>query len=170
MPQPFADDGGTKREDAASSAGSLDEQLAAEIADHLAAAAGDLRRRGEAEDRATHLAQVRFGDVARVKRQIWWIHNGEEVMFRTMGITLLSLLTIGVAVVGFGSWQMQRNLAARTDELSEQLTSLTATQQAMLAQQRPPEVTGVAYLGDRSKPVKDVEIQSIGFRKNHRRQ
>jgi hypothetical protein len=45
---------------------------------------------------------ARFGDVALVKRQCWWIHNGEEFMFRTVGIALLSLLTIGVAVVGFG--------------------------------------------------------------------
>ena len=120
-------------------------------------------RRGEAEDEAARLALARFGDVARVKRQCWWIHNGEEVMFRTAGIALLSLLTIGVAVVGFGGWQLQRNLASRTEELSEQLASLTTTQQAMLAQQRPPEITGLAYLGDPSKPAKDVEIQVFRF-------
>ncbi len=163
MSQSFADDSGSRREEVESSAGPLEEQLAAEIADHLAAAASDLTRRGEAEDQAARLAQERFGDVARVKRQVWWIHNGEEVMFRTAGIALLSLLTIGVAVVGFGSCQMQRNLAARTNELSEQLTSLTATQQAMLAQQRPPEITGIAYVGDLSRPAKDVEIQVFRF-------
>jgi cytochrome c-type biogenesis protein CcmH/NrfF len=141
----------------------LDEQLAAEIADHLSAAASDLVRRGEAEEQAARLALARFGDVARVKRRCWWIHNGEEVMFRTAGIALLSILTIGVAVVGFGGWQLQRSLASRTEELSEQLASLTATQQAMLDQQRPPEITGLAYLGDPSKPAKDVEIQVFRF-------
>ena len=120
MSQSFADDGGIQRGGGESSSGSLDEQLAAEIADHLAAAAGDFIRRGEAEDQAATLALARFGDVARVKRQCWWIHNGEEVMFRTVGIGLLSLLTIGVAVVGFGGWQLQRNLASRTEQLSEQ--------------------------------------------------
>ncbi len=159
MSQSFANDGGMEREDS----GSLDEQLAAEIADHLAAAAGDFMRRGEAEDQAARLALARFGDVAHVKRKCWWIHNGEDVMFRTAGIALLSLLTIGVAVVGFGGWQLQRNLASRTAELSQQLASLTATQQAMLAQQRPPEITGRAYLGDRSTPAEDVEIQVFRF-------
>jgi hypothetical protein len=159
MSQSFANDGGMEREDS----GSLDEQLAAEIADHLAAAAGDFMRRGEAEDQAARLALARFGDVAQVKRQCWWIHHGEQVMYRTAGIALLSLLTIGVAVVGFGGWQLQRNLASRTAELSEQLASLTATQQAMLAQQRPPEITGRAYLGDRSTPAEDVEIQVFRF-------
>ena len=130
MSQSFAHDGGMEQSGGESS----DEQLAAEIADHLAAATGDLVRRGEAEEQAARLALARFGDVARVKRQCWWIHNGEEVMFRMAGIGLLSLLTIGVAVVGFGGWQLQRNLTSRTEELSEQLASLTTTQQAMLAQ------------------------------------
>lgn len=167
MSQSFARDGGIERSGGASSDGSpnesFDEQLAAEIADHLAAAADDLVRRGEAEDQAARMAIARFGDVARVKRQCWWIHNGEDVMFRTAGIALLSLLTIGVAVVGFGGWQLSRNLASRTEELSGQLASLAATQEAMLAQQRPPEITGRAYLGDPSKPAKDVEIQVFRF-------
>ncbi len=163
MSQSFAHDGGIEPRSGASPDGSLDEQLAAEITDHLAAAAGDLKRRGEAEDEAARLALVRFGDVARVKRQCWWIHNGEEVMFRTVGIALLSLLTIGVAVVGFGGWQLQRNLASRTEEMSQQLASLTTTQQEMLAQPRPPEITGLAYLGDPSRPAKDIEIQVFRF-------
>ncbi|HEV3137886.1 MAG TPA: permease prefix domain 1-containing protein [Pirellulales bacterium] len=163
MSQSFAHDGGIEPRSGEAPAGSLDEQVAAEIADHLAAAANDLVRRGEAEEQAARLALARFGDVARVKRQCWWIHNGEEVMFRTVGIALLTLLTIGVAVVGFGGWQLQRNLTSRTEELSEQLASLTTTQQAMLAQQRPPEITGLAYLGDRSTPAKDVEIKVFRF-------
>jgi hypothetical protein len=166
MSQSFAHDGGAEREGGSSggsSRGSLDEQLAAEIADHLAAAAGEMVRRGKPEDEAARLALAQFGDVAKVKRQCWWIHNGEDVMFRTAGIALLSLLTIGVTVVGFGGWQLQRNLASRTEELSEQLATLTATQQAMLVQQRPPEITGSAYLGDPSKPAKDVEIQVFRF-------
>src|SRR4029079_9928920 len=166
MSQSFAHDRGSERSGGApdgSSNESFDDQLAAEIADHLAAAADDLVRRGEAEDQAARMAIARFGDVARIKRQCWWIHNGEDVMFRTAGIVLLSLLTIGVAVVGFGGWQLQRNLASRTEELSGQLASLTTTQQAMLAQQRPPEITGLAYLGDPSKPAKDVEIKVFRF-------
>ena len=166
MSQSFAHDRGSERSGGApdgSSNESFDEQLAAEIADHLAAAADDLVRRGEAEDQAARMAIARFGDVARIKRQCWWIHNGEDVMFRTAGIVLLCLLTIGVAVVGFGGWQLQRNLASRTEELSGQLAALAATQEAMLAQQRPPEITGRAYLGDPSKPAKDVEIQVFRF-------
>jgi len=159
MSQSFASDGGAEPRDGTSS----DEQLAAEIADHLAAAAGDLKRRGEAEDEAARLALARFGDVALVKRQCWWIHNGEDFMFRTVGIALLSLLTIGVAVVGFGAWRLQSTLTSRTEELSEQLASLTTTQQAMLVQQRPPEITGLAYLGDPSTPAKDVEIRVFRF-------
>lgn len=166
MSQSFAHDGGMERSGGApdgSSNESFDEQLAAEIADHLATAADDLVRRGEAKDHAARTAIARFGDVARIKRQCWWIHNGEDVMFRTAGIALLSLLTIGVVVLGFGGWQLSRNLASRTEELSGQLASLAATQEAMLAQQRPPEITGRAYLGDPTKPAKDVEIQVFRF-------
>ncbi len=166
MSQSFAHDGENERSGGTPDESlneSFDEQLAAEIADHLAASADDLVRRGEAEDQAARMAIARFGDVARVKRQCWWIHNGEDVMFRTAGIALLSLLTIGVAVVAFGGWQLSRNLASRTEELSGQLASLAATQEAMLAQQRPPEITGRAYLGDPSKPAKDVEIQVFRF-------
>ena len=56
MSQSFAHDGGIEPRSGASPDGSLDEQLAAEIADDLAAAAGDLKRRGEAEDEAARLA------------------------------------------------------------------------------------------------------------------
>jgi hypothetical protein len=159
MSQSFASDDGTEPAGAASS----DEQLEAEIADHLAAAADDLMRRGEAADQAARVALARFGDVARVRRQCWWIHHGEVFMFRTAGIALLSLLTIGVAVVGFGAWRLQSTLTSRTEELSEQLASLTTAQQAMLDKQRPPEITGLAYLGDPSTPAKDVEIQVFRF-------
>jgi hypothetical protein len=163
MSQSFTHDDGIEPRSGASPDGSLDEQLAAEIADHLAAAAGDLKQRGETEDEAARLALAKFGDVARVKRQCWWIHNGEEVMFRTAGIALLSLLTLGVAVVCFGGWQLQRNLAARTEKLSEQLESLTTTQQALLSQQQPPQIIGRAYLGERSKPAADVAIKIYRF-------
>ncbi len=163
MSQSFAGDPGRERKTAASPEESLDEQLAAEIADHLASAASDQVRRGQSEEQAAQLAQQRFGNVARIKRQVWWIHNGEEVMYRTVGIALLALLTIGVAVVGFGGWQMQHNLSVRTEELSAKLETLTATQEAMLAQQRPPDVSGIAYLGDPSRPAKDVEIQVYRF-------
>jgi len=163
MSQSFAHDGGAEQDRDAPSAESLDEQLAAEFADHLSAATDEFVRGGKSADEAAQLALQRFGDVAKVKWSCWWIHNGEEVMFRTAGIALLSLLTIGVAVVGFGGWQLQRNLASRTEELSAQLESLSSTQQAMLAQQRPPEITGLAYLGDPSNPAKDVEIKVFRF-------
>ncbi|HVU87044.1 MAG TPA: hypothetical protein VHD36_06970 [Pirellulales bacterium] len=84
-------------------------------------------------------------------------------MFRTVGIALLSTLVIGVALLAAGGWQAQRNLAARTAELSDQLASLTATQEAMLAQQRPPEITGHCYLGDKSKPAANVLVKIYRF-------
>ncbi|MBI2826483.1 MAG: hypothetical protein HYX69_17545 [Planctomycetia bacterium] len=162
MSESFAHEGGA--DPRASGPGeSLDAELEAEIADHLAAAAGELMRRGETPDAAAQLARGRFGDVERIKRQCWWIQKGDEVMFRTLGIGLLSLLAIGVVVVAVGGWQLQRNFAARTEELSAQLASLTKTQQAMLAQQRPPEITGHCYLGDPSKPAADVEVKVYRF-------
>ena len=164
MSQSFAHDDPRRPQDISSAGGSLDEQIADEIADHLAAAASDLVRRGESEDHAAQLALARFGDVARITRQCWWTHKREEVMLRVATLAVLVLLTAGVAVVGFGGWQLQRNLASRTEELSEQLATLSATQKAMLDQQRPPEISGVAYLGDKSHPAKDVEIQVYRFR------
>ena len=73
------------------------------------------------------------------------------------------MVVVGLAAVGIGGWQLRRNLSTRTEELSEQLASLTATQQAMLAQQRPPEITGRCYLGEKSKPAVDIEVQLFRF-------
>ena len=77
-------------------------------------------------------------------------------MFRTAGVTLLSVLTIGMVAVVLEGWRLQRNVSA-------QLETLTATQQALLAQQRPPRVEGRCYLGDPSKPARDVEVQVFRF-------
>ncbi len=124
--------------------GSLDDELSAEIADHLAAAAGELERRGAPEDEAATGALARFGDVRQIKRQCWWIHKGDEVMYRAAGITLLSLLTVGVVALALGGWQLQHSV-------SEQLETLSATQQALLAQQRPPQVAGALLPGRQIK-------------------
>jgi hypothetical protein len=164
MSESFAHEGGIDPDGwASASGGSLDEALAAEIEDHLAAAAGDLVKHGAPADQALQLALARFGNVDRIKRQCWWIHKGDEVMVRTLGIAILGLLTISVVAVALGGWQLGRNLASRTEELSEQLATLTATQQAMLAQQRPPTVTGRCYLGDPSIPAKNVEVRVFRF-------
>ena len=114
-------------------------------------------------DQAAQRALAQFGDVARVKRQCWWIHKGDEVMIRTAAIGALVLLTIGVAVVGFGGWQLQRNLAFRHRRAKRATRLAQPAQKAMLDQQRPPEISGLAYLGDPSRPAKDVEIQVYMF-------
>ncbi len=138
-------------------------ELSAEIADHLAAAAGELRANGHSVDDATRTALARFGDVARIRRQCWWIWQGEEIMIRAASVALLVVLALGVVVVAIGGWQVQRNLATRTEELSERLAALAATQQAMLAQQRPPEITGTCYYGDSAHPAANVEVQVYRF-------
>ncbi|HEY4309096.1 MAG TPA: permease prefix domain 1-containing protein [Pirellulales bacterium] len=142
---------------------SFDAELEAELADHLASSAAELVRQGESSAKAVRTALANFGDIDRIKRQCWWIHHGEDVMFRASGIALLSILTIGIALLAAGGWQVQRSLATRTEELSSQLASLASTQEAMLAQQRPPQATGRCYLGDPSKPAVDTEIRVFRF-------
>ena len=93
-------------------------------------------------------------------------------MFRTAGIALLSLLTIGVAVVGFGGWQLQRP-ALRAEELSEQLASLTTTQQAMLAarpaRDRRPGVLGRSVEAGGRRGDQGLSISNPGAREACRR-
>src|SRR3990172_4368434 len=100
---------------------SLQSDLAAEIADHLASAEADLLRKGHAPAEAAQVARARFGDIARILRQCWWIQQGDQIMIRAITIALLAVLTITVAALTFAGFQAPRSFSTRIDRVSEQL-------------------------------------------------
>lgn len=137
-------------------------EIDAEIADHLASAAGEAARQGMPPDAATENALRRFGDVAAIRRKCWWIQQGDQIMLRVVAGGLFLTLLIAIVALGLGGWRAQTALADRLDRLTNELTTLGETQKALLDQQarkQPPEIRGRAYLGGPSQPAADVEIQ-----------
>ncbi|HEV7225898.1 MAG TPA: hypothetical protein VGN42_24540, partial [Pirellulales bacterium] len=134
----------------------------AEIADHLATAAADIARRGQGLDEAEAISRERFGDVAGVRRKCWWIQQGDQIMFRWLGMALLASLIIAVLGLAAGGWRVQTAVADRIDQLAEELASIHRDQQQLLSP-RPaetvPEIRGRAFLGDASHPAADAEIE-----------
>ena len=140
----------------------LADDIAAEIADHLASAAGDLKRRGAADDEAARLALARFGDVARVTRQCWWVHKREEVMFRT------AEMAVGPGGDRRGRGRFWR-LAIAAELCFAHRGASPSNSRRSPPRSRPcwpsraAQIAGQAYLGDPSVPAKDVEIQVFRF-------
>ncbi|MDZ4819699.1 MAG: permease prefix domain 1-containing protein [Planctomycetota bacterium] len=133
-------------------------RIDAEIADHLAMASHELIRRGEKPESAVQLAMSRFGDIGSIKRRCRWIQQGDEIMFRTVGIALMACLVLAMGALAWSSWSQQQMFSQQTESLTAQIASLTKTQQTMLDRQQPPEITGKVYLGDPSVPAKGVEL------------
>ncbi|MDZ4819700.1 MAG: permease prefix domain 1-containing protein [Planctomycetota bacterium] len=135
---------------------SLDARIDAEIADHLAMASHELVRRGEKPESAVQLAMSRFGDIGSIKRRCRWIQQGDEIMFRTVGIALMACLVLAMGALAWSSW-------SKTEQLTTQLASLTKTQEEILNRQLPVEFSGRVYLGDPSVPAKGVTLTIYKF-------
>ena len=134
------------------------EQIAAELADHLAASAQELSRQGVPAAEAARQAQEKFGDVETVSRQCYWVQQGDTIMFRRLTIALVVLLCLGLVATTANSWLAQSRMSEQLDKLNAQLASLTKTQQSLQDQQRPLSITGLIYDGDRSNPVANAEV------------
>ncbi len=134
------------------------EQIAAELADHLAASAGDLERSGIPAAEAEQQAREKFGDVEATLRQCYWVQQGDSIMFRRVTIALVVLLCLGLIATTANSWLAQSRMTQQLAQLNEQLASLTKTQESLQDQQKPLSITGLIYDGDKSKPVANHEV------------
>lgn len=144
----------------------LREEIETEIADHLAAAVERFQQEGLAPPEAQRRAGERFGEIEAVRRRLWWIHEGEAIMWRTLGIGLLVVVFAGLAIATYGGWRMQRSMDDRLAQLTEQLDALNRTQRELLDREKPSatlEIDGRAYLGEPSKPAAGATVQICRF-------
>ena len=134
------------------------DEIAAEIADHLAAAEAELTKRGVAADEARATARQKFGDVEKIQKTCYWIQNGETIMLRWTLIALASVLCVLLGLSVLGNWHTQSQLADEMGKLSAELKALAAAKQTPSPVPQPPEITGVIYAGSKDKPVAGASV------------
>ena len=83
------------------------DEIAAEIADHLASSAAELTKGGAAAEEAHTAARKKFGDVAQITKACYWIHNGETIMLRWTLVSLAAVLCILLGLSVLGNWRSQ---------------------------------------------------------------
>lgn len=138
------------------------DEIAAEIADHLAAAEAELTKRGSTTDEARETARKKFGDVEKIKQTCYWIQNGETIMLRWTLVSLAAVLCILLGLSVLGNWRTQSQLADEMGKLSSELKALAAAKQTSPPAPQPPEITGVIYAGSKDKPVAGARVAILG--------
>jgi hypothetical protein len=141
--------------------GQTQDEIAAEIADHLAAAEADLTKHGIAADEARQAARKKFGDVEKIQKTCYWIQNGETIMLRWTLVALASVLCVLLGLSVLGNWRTQSQLAEQVGKLSEELKAMAAAKQIPPPVPQPPEITGVIYAGTKDKPMANAAIAVI---------
>src|SRR5258706_10724791 len=139
------------------------DEIAAEIADHLAAAEEELQNRGLASDQAREAARKKFGDVEKIKQTCYWIQNGETIMLRWTLVSLAAVLCILLGLSVFANWRTQTQLADQMGKLSEELRTIAAAKQTPTPAPQPPEITGVIYKGNKEEALSG---RSVAIRKS----
>jgi hypothetical protein len=144
------------------------DEIAAEIADHLATATERLQARGVAPDAAQQQAAKKFGDAAAIGRRCYWIQHGDSLMFRYAVIALLSLLCLGLTITAIASWQSQARMAKQMAALTEQLKVLAERPPAppvpmsvAPVEPIPLEIVGNLYVGSPDKPAANREVTIV---------
>ncbi|MCE9525098.1 MAG: carboxypeptidase-like regulatory domain-containing protein [Planctomycetales bacterium] len=136
-----------------SNPGQSRDEIAAEIADHLAASEAELVKKGSAHDEARTLALKKFGDIEKIQKNCYWIQNGEAIMMRWTFVSLAAVLCILLGLSVLSNWRTQSQLADEMGKLSAELKAMAAAQQAPPTAPQPPEITGVIYAGSKDKPA-----------------
>jgi|GEM_PF-3967561 len=134
------------------------DEIAAEIADHLAAAEAELAKSGSAPEEARAAARKKFGDVEKIQKTCYWIQNGETIMLRWSLICLAAALCILLGLSVLGNWRTQSQLAEQVGKLSEELKAMAAAKQSPPPAPQPPEITGVIYSGSKDKPLAERRV------------
>lgn len=136
----------------------LDSDITDELTDHLSLVSRDLQLAGHPPQEANQIAHHKFGDVAAIRRRLWWIQQGDEVMLRTAFAIVLVVLVLAVAALGIGGWRISETM----NELGATLAEVSAAQNASLQYSRQPDrglsIQGRLYVGDRSKPASFSEV------------
>ncbi len=138
--------------------GQSHDEIAAEIADHLATAETELTKSGSAPEEARAAARKKFGDVEKIQKTCYWIQNGETVMLRWTLISLAAVLCILLSLSNFGNWRTQSQLADEMGKLSSELKAIAAAKQTPAAVPQPPEIGGILYSGSKDKPLANAEV------------
>ncbi len=141
--------------------GQSHDEIAAEFADHLAAAEAELTKRGATTDEAQTAARMKFGDVEKIKQTCYWIQNGETIMLRWTLVSLAAALCILLGLSVIGNWRTQSQLADEMGKLSTELKAIAAAKQTPPPVPQPPEITGLIYAGSKDKPVANAGITVI---------
>ncbi len=138
-------------------------EIQAEIADHLATATEKLQSQGIASNEAREKSEAKFGDAATIGRRCYWIKQGDFLMFHTATIVLLTLLCCALGVMAFNGHRSQRQMAEQMTALAEQLKALAERPivQSQPSEHPPQEITGQAYVGSPTLPVKNKEVMIV---------
>src|SRR5688500_17345192 len=107
----------------------LDTDITDELTDHLSRSARDLQLAGHTPAEANQLAQQKVGDIPSVRRRLWWIQKGDEIMLRAALAVVLVVLVLAVAALGIGGWQISQTM----NDLGDTLATMNETQRALLA-------------------------------------
>lgn len=86
----------------------IDDDLDAEFAFHLERAAHDLEQEGHDREAACGLAQERFGDLERYKKQCRRIALKERVMLQRVNFVMMLVVMVMVVGVGIQVWITQK--------------------------------------------------------------
>ncbi|MEX2141638.1 MAG: permease prefix domain 1-containing protein [Pirellulales bacterium] len=136
----------------------LDADITDELTDHLSLSARDLQLAGHAPDEAHQIAHQKFGDIATIRRRLWWILKGDVLMLRAALAVVLVVLVLAVAALGIGGWQISQTM----NKLRETLAEISAAQKASLPHSRQSDrglsIQGRLYIGERSKPASFSEV------------
>jgi hypothetical protein len=138
---------------------SVDADITDELNDHLSLAARDFQLAGNPADEAHQLARQKFGNVTAIRRRLWWIHQGDEIMLRAALSLIVVVLILAVAALGIGNWRMNEKL----DELGDTLLAMSRTNPSLSSAGEQtltiPQITGNCFIGDPSQPAKEVEVK-----------
>jgi hypothetical protein len=134
------------------------DEIAAEIADHLATAEAALTKSGSAPEEARSAARKNFGDVEKIQKTCYWIQNGETIMLRWTLIVLASVLCVLLGLSVLGNWRTQSQLADEMGKLSAELKALAAAKETPPPAPQPPEITGTIYAGSKDKPLSGASV------------
>ena len=83
----------------------LNEDISAELADHLALSATEaIRQNGLSKEEAFRVAKKRFGNVTLVRWKCWWVKQGDFVMRRAAIVVAIVLVVGLLGRMGMRGW------------------------------------------------------------------
>ncbi len=109
------------------------DDIADELADHLASRTEELQARGKAAETAAAQALREFGDVNQVRRRLYWVHFGDQIMSQRWLFAAMGALVLAMAGLG---WHQYRTAVLATTAIQEMsarlLTSLQNEGEAII--------------------------------------